>query len=571
MLNRLIDYTRAHIPESEPGFTVRDIRWRIELTKDGRLAGVLPMGDEDSGDERWCCPEMHDMQSGGKAHFLIDNLKTALMFKAAASDKSRHEFYVARIRDAAMEAPTLTTLARFLEDDTALGTLRQTLLAPPHRAKPTDNLEWLIDGWNPLKDSAVLDWWRCWRECGRITDDNVMVCFASGVTAAPAITHPKVMRLPGGQGSGDALIGFDKASFTSLRLKKSSNAAVSERAARSYVDALNHLVRHSSRRLGESLMLHWFKGTVPDKDDVLHWLQDPPGVAAASAAIAARKLFEAIRTGLRPDLSSNEFYALSVSGMSGRVMVRDWTEGRFEDLVSHVEAWFSDLAIVARDGHGHAHDPKFMAVCGALVRDLKDLPAPTAATLWKVAVQGLPIPQPLMAQALARFRADLVDKDQPAFNHARMGLIKAYFVRRKPGGDPTMTASYNPNHPAPAYHCGGLLAVLANLQRAALGDVGAGVVQRFYAAASQTPGLVLGRLAANARNHLAKLEPGLAWWYEERIAEIMSRLGDAAPRILDLEGQGLFALGYYQKLADLRPDKKTTVTAYVINEQGAQP
>lgn len=120
-----------------------------------------------------------------------------------------------------------------------------------------------------------------------------------------------------------------------------------------------------------------------------------------------------------------------------------------------------------------------------------------------------------------------------------------------------MTASYNPNHPAPAYHCGGLLAVLANLQRAALGDVGAGVIQRFYTAASQTPGLVFGRLVANARHHLAKLEPGLAWWHEERMMEIMSRLGDASPRILDLEGQGLFALGYYQKLAELRAGIKS--------------
>lgn len=124
-----------------------------------------------------------------------------------------------------------------------------------------------------------------------------------------------------------------------------------------------------------------------------------------------------------------------------------------------------------------------------------------------------------------------------------------------------MTASYNPNHPAPAYHCGGLLAVLANLQRAALGDVGAGVIQRFYTAASQTPGLILGRLAANARHHLAKLEPGLAWWHEERMMEIMSRLGDAAPRILDLEGQGLFALGYYQKLAELRAGVKSNKPA----------
>ena len=560
MLNRLIDYAHAHIPQSEPGFTVRDIRWRIEITKEGRLAGVLPLGDEKSGAERWGCPEMHEMQSGGKAHFLIDNLKTTLLLKAAASDKPRHDFYVALIRDAASESPTLNVLAAFLENADGLESLRQMLLTPPHRAKPTENLEWRIDGCDPLDDPALVEWWRAWRLREReIEPDEVeMVCFGSGEAAIPVKTHPKVMGLPGGQGSGDALIGFDKAAFTSLGLKKSTNAAISEGDARSYVDALNHLRRHRGKRLGESLVLHWFKGIVSDEDDVLNWLQDPPEVAAASASIVARKLFDAIRTGQRPDLARNEFYAITVSGMSGRVMVRDWMEGRFEDLVSHVEAWFSDLAIIARDGGGSTRDPKFMAVCGALVRELKDLPAPTAATLWKVAVQGLPIPQPLMAQALARFRVDLVDKEQPAFNHARMGLIKAYFVRLKPGGDKTMTAYLNPDHPAPAYHCGRLLAVLANLQRAALGDVGAGVVQRYYAATSTTPGLILGRLTSNARNHLGKLDSKLAWWYENQIAEVMGRLGNGAPRILDLEGQGLFALGYYQQLAALRAGKKST-------------
>ncbi len=206
-----------------------------------------------------------------------------------------------------------------------------------------------------------------------------------------------------------------------------------------------------------------------------------------------------------------------------------------------------------------ARDPKFMAVCGALVRELKDLPAPAATILWGVAVQGLPIPRPMMVQALARFRTDLVDKDQPAFNHARMGLIKAYFIRRNTGGDTTMTAYLNPDHPATAYHCGRLLAVLSSLQRSALGDVGAGVVQRYYVAASATPGLTLGRLIANARNHLGKLDGKLAWWYEQQIAGVMGRLGDGAPRVLDLEGQGLFAVGYYQQLAALRAGKRKDV------------
>ena len=74
---------------------------------------------------------------------------------------------------------------------------------------------------------------------------------------------------------------------------------------------------------------------------------------------------------------------------------------------------------------------------------------------------------------------------------------------------------------------------------------------------------------SNARNHLGKLDGGLAWWYEERIAEIMTRLGDGAPRTLNLEGQGLFALGYYQQIAALRAGNKGgTANAATNNQQG---
>lgn len=118
-----------------------------------------------------------------------------------------------------------------------------------------------------------------------------------------------------------------------------------------------------------------------------------------------------------------------------------------------------------------------------------------------------------------------------------------------------MCTYLNKEHPESAYQCGRLLAVLAGLQRAALGDVGAGVVQRYYVAASQTPGLTLGRLFNNAKNHLNKLEGGLAYWYEDQIAEIMCRIQDRIPSTLNLDQQSLFALGYYQQIAANRASK----------------
>jgi CRISPR-associated protein Csd1 len=616
MLNELIAYADQHLADSEPGFRTREVRWSIEIASDGRFMGILPLGDGKRGAELPRCPEMHAMNGGGKSHFLVESAQTvALLFKSNEDEKKidtareKHHFYTQLIREAAKSERQLALLADVLEDDKRLGAIRLALVT--HKAKPTDWVTWRIDGTDPRLDSDVQAWWRAWRRADQsndavkkhgkdaaatavadpqmtifqpfvstensahvaaaVPDTETMLCLLTGLPTKPLPTHPKITGLSsvGGSSMGDVLVGFDKAAFCSYGLDQSANAAMSAEAVQKYVDALNDLIRNHSRRLANTLVAHWYGHRLPPEDDPLAYLMgiETDEQSEAVALAAARRLLDAIRTGERPDLSGNRYYAMTLSGASGRVMVRDWMEGSFENLVCHITEWFSDLQIIDRDGTGHARDPKFMAVCGALVRDLKDLPAPTAATLWKVAILGLPIPQPLMAQALVRFRADLVNRDQPPFNHARMGLIKAYFVRRTPGGDPSMTTTYNPNHPSAAYHCGALLALFASLQRAALGDIGAGVVQRFYAASSQTPGLVLGRLAANARNHLAKLEPKLAWWYEERIAEVMSGLGDAAPRILDLEGQGLFALGYYQKLAQLRAGNKTTTNNQPNNQQ----
>lgn len=112
-----------------------------------------------------------------------------------------------------------------------------------------------------------------------------------------------------------------------------------------------------------------------------------------------------------------------------------------------------------------------------------------------------------------------------------------------------MTPYLNEDHPHPAYHCGRLMEVLAALQEEALGNVGAGVVQRFYAAASSTPALVFGRLTRTSQFHLTKLPGGLANWYQKKIADIWGRIRDCPPPTLTLEEQSLFAMGYYQQMA----------------------
>ncbi|MBI5674474.1 MAG: type I-C CRISPR-associated protein Cas8c/Csd1 [Nitrospirae bacterium] len=562
MLQRVIEFAKKNIPYLQPGFGPKRVKWRISININS-TAVVEPYGDGDYGSELERCPEYpaNLLQGGGRCHFLVDTLQVMLLLLDKKDDpekyQEKHTYFTELLKMASNTIPELIVAADLFADSEKLQLLREHLNTSG--AKPTDKAFFIVGGFDPLKNEPCLAWWTDFRESLSSSGNtsSQMLCFLSGDNVVPETTHPKISGLKsvGGRGQ-DILIGFDKKAFASFSLEQSTNCAMSENAVNCYSKGLDFLISKHSRTLAGTKVVHWFKEAIPQENDPLWFLSEPPELTEGAAQQSAREILESLRKGQRPVPANNRFYAMTVSGASGRVMVRDWMEGSFEDLVSRIEQWFADLEIVARNGEKSAPEPKFMAVCGAMVRDLKDLPAPTASTLWRVALAGLPIPQPFIAQALARFRADIIE-DKP-FNHARMGLIKAYFIRK--GGNHNMCTYLNKEHPDPAYQCGRLLAVLASLQYSALGDVGASVVQRYYVAASQTPGLTIGRLISNAKNHLNKLDGGLAFWYEDQIAEIMSCIQDRIPATLDLERQSLFALGYYQQIAANRAGSKNNIT-----------
>jgi CRISPR-associated protein Csd1 len=589
MLQALVEYARKNL-DSEPGFKTRTVHWLVDISADGQLINVLPLGN-DKGESTPKCPDMHGMNAGGRAHFLVESLQTIAMLckkdissKELAKSRRRRTFYRKMIWAAAHEeASLLEPLAKFMTNRIELRLLRKRL--SKEKAKPADWLRWRIAGIDPLIQPETLNWWRCWRQADQAkvntkttsskkgktspelesTEAYGMVCFLSGNTLSPLSTHRPIGGLPGGHPTGDVMVCFDKDAFSSFGLQKSYNAAMGEIPAQEYVDALNHLIRDRkhSYKLANTFVVHWFKETINQEDNPLAMFLEPLEITEGNAQQSAREILESLRNGQRPVPPNNRYFAMTVSGASKRVMVRDWMDRSFEELIDKIDQWFSDLEITDQYEGRLARSPRFNDVCISLVRRDRDekksyteilnrLPAPTAATLWRIALVGLPIPQPIIAQALVRFRADLIE-DNP-FNYARMGLIKAYFIRK--GGDHQMSAYLNKEHPEAAYQCGRLLAILASLQKSALGDVDSGVVQRYYAAASQTPGLVIGRLVANAQNHLNKLKKWQAEHYQEQLAEVHSKLKDSIPKILDLEGQSLFALGYYQQIAS-RPKKNT--------------
>lgn len=623
MLNHIVEYARSHVKDSEPGFTRRPIHWLLHISQAGQYINIEPYGEKQRGkqkEER--CPDMPNMKAGKdskRAHFLVENALAAALytkdkktdFKSQQDDKAvrRNTYFRKLLNESAIVVPRLGPAAEFFSSATETERLRQAL--GTNGATANDWLMFCVGDFYPLHDDAVLTWWKSWlandasakaaRSKSAKASDKTRD-LVSGELVAPKDRHPPLKGLEdvGGNKSGTPLVCFDKHAFGSYGLKDGANASMSAVNAQLYADGLTDLLK-SSHKIAGARVAYWYLKEVPKAEDPLAFLTGlyTEEQIEAGALASASDLLKAIDDGEKPGLVENQFFSMTLSGAAGRAMVRDWMEGDFRELAANVKDWFSDLQVVAINGKKAAPEQKLETIVTSLLAERRPSQkyddwvkpiGPARRQLMHAAIQHQQFPRLVIERLAALLPAFLISDGvqkvlSPARDrseddsagltvsrlYARMGLIRAFFIRLNPGGDKTMTAYLNPEHPDAAYHCGRLLAVLSKLQGEALDDVGASVVQRFYTGFSQTPGLLVGRLIANAQNHLAsvrKKNPGLAWWYEDLIAEVEGRLGDGAPRILDPEGQGLFAIGYYQQLARLRAGNKTT--ANIINEQGAQ-
>ncbi len=614
MLHLLAEYAQDIGLTAESGFTAKEIRWGLLFKEDGSFSEVVDLtgGEKKSRGRNFpICPAASQSELiSGKTErsqtFYESAQAVALMFKPDDDEKTRsrvqgkHAFFVASLADCSKQAlPELANIALALADEEFCKRIEVALREK--KVKPTDsvtigvNFKWILDS------SEWHNWWRNFRSS--LSDSPIenkskkvksvkplMLDFITGEAITPCSTQGKISGLSdvGGLSAGDVFIGFDKDSFCSFGFKQGENAAISEENATVYREALNHLIKNHSRRLGKSKVVYWYKGNVSPTDDPIEMLAPSGEIltfeddeidqqqAKPVALNNARRLLESIRTGEQRDLDKATFYVMVLSGASGRIMIRDWVEGQFGQLAQNVTEWFEDFEIVSRDGQGMAPSPKFMAVMGATVRDLKELNTPFVAAMWRAALGGnnASIPQSALAAAYTRFKIDLISSDpktnkQKPFNHARMGLIKAYHLRKK--GGVHVTQQLNETSESVPYQCGRLMAVLADIQRKALGDVGAGVVQRFYAAASTTPALVFGKLIQNSNAHLNKMSEKLSYLYTGKLATVMSAIKGDIPKTLTLEEQTLFALGYYQQIAAVRKEISDAVAAKKAESTSSDP
>ena len=561
MLQALIEYAGRE-GLGDPDFHEVSVRWLIPLDAAGNLAGG-PIELLDNPDAKKPKPrtltrpfiEQKELTvaSRPRAFFLCDTLERAVNFpdpkkpERAKRRKGSHDYFKQLLKEAAGECPNDVPMAQaalaFLNQPNALERLHASLIE--QKAKSNDNVTFQVSGRMLLQSEELKQFWRRRRAANQPqAAGRKRLCLATGELTEPISTTEKIKGVPGGLAVGTNLISFDKASFTSFGLQQGENASISAAAELKIRSALNNLIQRGLRQ-NEIVHLHWTR----EKDD-----PDPFDLLETADEQDVRNLLEAPCTGQRQHtLDARKYYAMSLSGNGGRIIVRDWLESTVPEVEQNVRQWFEDLAIVRPEGDSVRANFKLGYLLHGLVRDKLDELAPQIPTqLLYAALCGIALPLPALAAALRRQQIETDNKTNPA----RLALIKACLLRQdrfnQRKGKNNMTESLNTESKDPAYLCGRMFAVFDRLQYLALGSVNAGVVERFYASASTTPAIVMGRLFRNAQFHLAKASGGAAQNVRKDFESITTELGDHFPPNLDLEGQGRFALGYYHQRAEYR-------------------
>jgi len=584
-LSRRLRAQDVLVPE---GYQPRTPTWIIEVEVDGkgRLVNDQPYRPQEI--RPLLAPKQRRSGQIGPG-----NLKTDLLF-----DDARYVLGIAdpgQERQAALAHDGFVALVERAHAETQdadvsadLGAILQFLKQPLDEAirtkiQPRDLVTFVCRGdVFPFQEPAVRDFWAAYLATEYLVEAEA----ACGICG----TFGRMLRtLPTGLselGQGCQLTSFNQGAFRSYGRLQTTNAPLCYPCASRAIGALKHLL--SDLRYHVWVARDDSRGarSQPLRNQVaVFWIKESAAIDAGGVEIDPQVALAAILRGDVEDRSAVQFspapeltqlgdllripwtaheaatlrdpagFCLAIlSANKARLVVREWISTSLDAVVGHLQAFMLASTITAPEGT--APRPFSIPV-------LLDAARPSSPNilrgLLRTAYLGTPPPEALLDAAVQRFRIpETLRPKQPGPKthrdlHALAATIKLVLTHRKEGE--AAMATLDERRAAPAYLCGRLLALLEEAQRrASSGRINASLVDRFYGAASATPGATLSQLLIRAQSsHLAKIRRENRGFIilDQALTDILGQLDRAGgfPRRLSIHEQGEFALGFYQQRA----------------------
>ena len=545
-----------------PGWSQVKVSYALELDSEGRLLRAVSVQEEvQKGKKTAWVPRLIDLPSPVKrsvniaANFLCDNSTYILGYDMKGNPQRAKECFAAckelheRLLSEADSAPARAVERFFRNWDPEKAAEHPALQDCVDELAAGANLVFRFSGDFVHNDAAVR---RAWQSCYDASGEGRRaVCLVTGKKGPIEAIHPAIKGVQGAQSSGAALVSFNAPAFCSYGKEQNLNAPTGKYAAFAYTSALNYMLedREHLCRIGDTTVMCWAEGGESE-------FQDAFGIFAfgANSSYTEKELRdmmghllegrsvqfdEALLDPERP------FYVLGLAPNAARLSVRFFLRNSFGGFLKNVQAHYDRLEIVKPVNDKFDTLPLWKLLSETVNQNSRDKsPSPNMAgeTLGAV-LMDRPYPATLLNGAVVRLRAER------EITRGRAAIIKAYYLKHPHPDIPkeVLTVSLNPESTNIPYTLGRLFSVLEAIQSSANPSINATIKDRYFNAASATPGHIFPILLNLSQKHLRKLEGGLRVHYEKQLTELMSILSEEFPPRLNLPQQGAFQLGYYHQ------------------------
>jgi len=557
ILKRLCEFSQRNLGHLPRMYQELPVKWQIELLANGAFDGITPLsegGPKERG--RSLAVPCLVRTSGVRPLLTSDKASYVLGLDARTPSQSERFRQFKDLVDECARAthdPAVRAVAAFLA-------IHEQTPVTADGVEPGDNVTFRVADVRPTDLGCVQDFWLHHTASDDIDDRQCSVC---GMVGQVTPVSPVVIKgVPGGQTSGTAIISANSDAFESYGAEQALIAPTCRSCGEGYANAINYMIRSEKHRVyvGPTVFVFWTAGD--SEFDVVSFLSQPQPEGV-------RELIRSYRTGkTQHELDLTAFYALSLSASGGRVVVRDWLDTTVPTAQENLARWFELQHICADDGSDGAPYGVFPLAASLYLKPNDQMAANVPRSLVRCALSGGPLPTSLLAQAVARNRAE------QSVTRNRAALLKAVMLSQFDKSEDGYMERLETPCKSPGYLCGRLMAELESAQKLAV-NPRATLVDRFYGAASSAPASVFGYLLRDFQvAHMGKLRKekhGAYTAIDIRVQDLLQDLQEF-PKTLSLVEQALFALGYYHQKADNRANMIAAKNAQMDNnveeEQG---
>lgn len=549
---------------TRPGWAKAKVSFALDLDEAGQVRQLLHLQREvQRGKKTALVPQELDMPSpvkrtaGVAANFLCDNSSYLL----GADDKGKptrslecfsaaRALHLSLLKNAA--SPAAQAIVRFFEtwDPT------QAAEHPALREDWADLMKggnltfWYRDAPAAADPAVAAAWQRQYESGGEDAEDAL--CLVTGQHTTLARLHPSIKGVAGAQSSGASLVSFNAPAFCSYEHEQGANAPTGEYAAFAYATALNTLLadRDHICRVGDTTILFWAANAEAAYQDFMmyslfndHYSEGD--ILSTLHSLAKGESVDWDQARLDP---ATRFYVLGLAPNAARLSVRFFWQNNFGTLARNIARHYERLDIVRPSFDKFPTLPIWR-----LVQETVRRPAPGASPAD---------PSPRLAGDLllavlndALYPATLLDgvslriRAEHDVTRGKAAILKAYYLRNSSDQNmkEVMTVELNEQSAYLPYVLGRLFAVLEAVQQSANPGINTTIKDRYFNSASATPASVFPLLLNLAQKHLAKLDGGLATYYDKKITELNSRITCTLPARMSLPEQSAFQIGYYHE------------------------